>query len=92
MQTHPRTKDGKWGKTETPRTEDGKFYHDHMQVMVRDVARGEPVRFLKNDTSPVWVKGHYDRKSKTYSFTRWDDSNDERFVKPTRVCFIGFTF
>lgn len=59
---------------------------------VSDVAKGEFVRFAARDNAPVWVKGHYDRASKTYSFSKADDMNREIFRKGTAVCFIGFSY
>lgn len=59
---------------------------------VSDVARGEYVRFSDRDSAPVWIKGHYDRSSKTYSFTKAEDMNHEMFRKGTATCFIGFSY
>lgn len=60
------------------------------QMMVSKVKQGEYVRFTEN--GPVWIRGGYDRESKTYSFTSFDDMNKERFAKGTKKVFVGFTF
>ena len=44
-----------------------------------------------NDTQ-VWIKGGYDRASKTYSCINFSDINRERFFKAGKAVFIGFTF
>jgi hypothetical protein len=59
---------------------------------VSQVAKGEFVKFKDTETAPVWVKGHYDRPSKTYSFTKADDTNHECFRKASATCFVGFTY
>jgi uncharacterized protein YgiM (DUF1202 family) len=60
--------------------------------VVSKVAKGEYVRFADTDNAPVWVRGEYDRDSKSFSFTSFNDTNKERFAKGTKTVFIGFTF
>lgn len=40
----------------------------------------------------VWIKGDYDRGSKTYSCTKFADSCHENFFKGSKVVYVGFTF
>lgn len=61
-------------------------------MTAKQVAKGAYVKFRDTDSAPVWVKGHYDRASKTYSFTKADDMNHECFKKATAKCFVGFTY
>ena len=42
--------------------------------------------------SQVYVRGEYDRSSRTYSCTKWNDCNAERFFKGTKTVFTDFTF
>lgn len=40
----------------------------------------------------VWVKGEYDRTTKSYSCYNYADVNKERFFKADKQVFTGFTF
>ena len=42
--------------------------------------------------SQVYIRGDYDRESKTYSCYKWNDVNEEKFYKGTKAVFVGFTF
>ena len=42
--------------------------------------------------SQVYIRGEYDRSSKTYSCVKWNDMNEERFFKGTKKVFTEFTF
>lgn len=42
--------------------------------------------------SQVYIRGEYDRGSKTYSCIKWNDMNEERFFKGTKKVFTEFTF
>lgn len=37
--------------------------------------------------SQVWIRGEYDRSSKTYSATNWSDISRERFFKAGKEVF-----
>jgi hypothetical protein len=65
---------------------------DGHETSVGKVAKGELVRFTDNADATVWVRQHYDRSSKKYSFTAYDDCSREKFVSGKRKCFVGFTF
>jgi len=54
------------------------------------VKKGEPIRFKPN--GPVWVRGEYDRSSRTYSVVKFDDINRESFRKGTTEVLVGFIF
>jgi hypothetical protein len=62
------------------------------ETTARQVKSGEFVRFRDTDTAPVWVRGGFDRASKTFAFSKADDMNHEAFVKGSRKCFVGFTY
>ena len=40
----------------------------------------------------VWIRGEYDRGSRTYSIINFADMNKERFVKGSRAAFVDMTF
>ncbi len=40
----------------------------------------------------VYIRGEYDKSNKTYSCTRYDDMNNERFYKGDKPVFVSFTF
>jgi hypothetical protein len=61
------------------------------QLPLRDVKPGDFVR-RKQDAKTTYVKGAYDRGSKTFSLTDFDDMNREIFLKPTTLVWVGFTF
>lgn len=64
-------------------------------MTVKELKKGEFFT-LVNDAEPlphqVWIRGDYDRSSKTYSCIRFTDCNSERFLKGNRPCYIEFTF
>ena len=53
---------------------------------------GEYIKLKDNETSPIWIKGTYDRTTKTYSLYRAIDINAEIFRKSDSFVFIGFTY
>ena len=59
-------------------------------MLLSKVRVGEPIRFKTN--GPVWVRGEYDRSSKTYSVIKFDDMDRESFRKGTTEVLTGFTF
>jgi hypothetical protein len=59
---------------------------------LRDCAPGEYVRLVDSDSAPVWVRGHYDRASKSYALQACDDINREVFRKAAATVFVGFTY
>lgn len=64
-------------------------------MKVKDLKKGEYFT-LKSIEEPkenqVWVRGDYDRSTKTYSATNFSDMNRERFFKGNKEVFVGFTF
>jgi len=59
-------------------------------MLLSKVKKGEPIRFKPN--GPVWVRGEYDRSSKTYSVVKFDDINRESYRKGTTEVLVGFIF
>lgn len=42
--------------------------------------------------SQVYIKGDYDKSTKTYSCYKFSDVNSERFFKGSKEVYTGFTF
>ena len=61
------------------------------EKMIKDLKKGE---FLKRkaDANRVYIRGDYDRSSKSYSCIAYDDINQEIFIKANKKVFVGFTF
>ena len=62
------------------------------QMTIKAIPKGEFIKLKDSETSPVWVRGEYDRASRTYSIYKFDDVNQEVFVRGSRSVFVGFTF
>ena len=64
------------------------------QTKIKNLKKGE---FIKRSvkgapSSRVYIKGDYDRASKSYSCITYDDINQEIFIKADKMVFHGFTF
>ena len=65
------------------------------QKKLKELAKGEffTRKPIENPTEKqVFVKGDYERSTKKYSVLRFDDMNEEWFLKGDTVVFVGFTF
>jgi hypothetical protein len=60
-------------------------------VVLKDCAVGEMIKRTET-ANTVWVKGAYDRATKSYSMTDYNDCNREMFIKADKLVFVGFTF
>lgn len=58
---------------------------------IHKVRKGELVR-RKAGAKAVYIRGDYDRASKSFSLIAWDDASREIFVKRTASVVVGFTF
>ena len=59
---------------------------------LKELKKGDLVKLKDLDTATVYVKGEYDRSTKTYSCFKFDDVNAERFLKGNKKVFVDFTF
>ena len=64
------------------------------KVQIKNIKKGE---FFKREVKgqpaeKVYIKGDYDRATKTYSCVAFDDINKEIFIKANKSVFVGFTF
>ena len=66
-----------------------------MRVQLKDIKKGDWFT-LKEIAEPkesqVYIKGDYDKASKTFSVCKYSDTNSERFLKGTKEVFTEFTF
>jgi len=53
--------------------------------------KGEYIK-RKADSKTVWVRGEYDKGSKSYSLTDAEDISREIFLKGNTPVFIGFDY
>ena len=59
-------------------------------LSLRKIKSGEFFKFSANGR--VYVRGEYDRSSKTYAYTPFDDMNREHFAKGTRKVIPSIEF
>lgn len=57
------------------------------QTTINKVKQGEYFK-LFIDSTRLWVRNHYDRITKRYSYSPYDDVNKEYFAKASRIVFI----
>ena len=60
-------------------------------VRIKDLKKGELFKLDKH-SSVVFVRGDYDRSSKSYECYKFDDVNSFRSFKGDRFIFIDFEF
>jgi hypothetical protein len=68
-----------------------KGFETLQQVPLSKVPAGEYVR-RKPDARATYVRGEYDRASRSYSLTDFDDIGREITLPGTSLVWIGFTF
>ena len=54
-------------------------------MTIKDIKKGDLFTFKIDGR--IYIRGHYDRSSKTYAYFPYDDVNDEHFARPTRKVF-----
>ena len=61
---------------------------------IKNLKKGEFFkRLIKGQpTERVYIKGDYDRATKTYSATAYDDINQEIFIKANKLVAYDFIF
>ena len=57
----------------------------------REIKQGEYVKRNASATK-VYIRGAYDRSTKTIELTDFDDMNRQIYVKPSAVLFFDFEF
>ena len=64
-------------------------------MTIKDLKKGDffTLKNIENPTeTQVWIRGDYDRSSKTYDCTRFDDICRTRSMKPTATVYVDFIF
>ena len=61
------------------------------QATINTVKPGEYIK-RKADAKTVYIKGAYDRASKSYECTDTEDINRQIYIKANKPVFIGFTY
>ena len=61
------------------------------KTAIKNLKKGEFIK--RTETAQrVYIKGDYDRATKSFSCIAYDDINQEIFIKADKVVFYGFTF
>lgn len=66
-----------------------------LKIKLKELKKGDYFTFKAieyPEDKQVFVKGDYERSEKKYSILRFDDVNNERFVKGDKEVFIDFIF
>lgn len=61
------------------------------QVALRNVKPNDYV-MRKPDSKAVYIKGDYDRATKTYELRDVEDINRCIYIKADKLVFVGFTY
>ena len=69
-------------------TNDGDIVNE---IALRHVGNGDLIK-RKPNAKKVFVINHYDRATKTWSLSDYDDMNKEIFLKSDTMVYVGFTF
>ncbi len=64
------------------------------KTKIKNLKKGEFIRRCVKGSPAlrVYVKGDYDRATKSYSCIAYDDINQEIFIKAEKEVFFGFSF
>jgi hypothetical protein len=63
------------------------------QITIKALKRNKEEFFkLSPNSNTVYIVNHYDRTSKSYSISPFEDCNKEKFIKSSRKIYIGFTY
>jgi hypothetical protein len=61
------------------------------QITIKSVKPGDYIK-RKIDAQTVYIKGAYDRATKSFSCVDANDMNREIFIKSDKPVFVGFTY
>ena len=59
-------------------------------MLLSKVKKGEVFRYKPN--GPVWVREEYDRSTRKYLVTKWEDACHTSLKSGTTEVLVGFTF
>jgi hypothetical protein len=60
-------------------------------IELRKIKQGEVFK-RKPDAKGLFVKGDYDRGTKSFSCSDYNDMNRELFIKSTKLVWLGFEY
>jgi hypothetical protein len=61
------------------------------QITIKSVKPGDYIK-RKIDAQTVYIRGAYDRATRSFSCVDANDMNREIFIKTGKTVFIGFTY
>lgn len=61
------------------------------QTTIKAVKSGDYIK-RKSDAKAVYIKGSYDRATKSFECTDAEDINKQIYIKADKTVFIGFTY
>jgi hypothetical protein len=61
------------------------------QAIINTVKPGEYIK-RKADAKTVYIKGAYNRSTKTYECTDTEDMSRQIYIKADKPVFVGFTY
>lgn len=64
------------------------------KAKIKDLKKGEYIKrsIKRQPSNEIYIKGDYDRATKSYSCIAFYDINKEIFIKADKEVFYGFTF
>jgi hypothetical protein len=60
-------------------------------IILRNVTKGDYVK-RKSDSKAVYIKGAYDRTTKSFELQDVEDMNRVVYIKATKPVYVGFTY
>jgi len=60
-------------------------------IIIKNVKSGDFVK-RKADSKAVYIKGAYDRTTKSFELTDTDDINRVIYIKADKPVYVGFTY
>lgn len=61
-------------------------------ITIGKLKLGEFFKMKATESSPVWVRGEYDKGLKAFSCHKFEDTNHERFITGKTQVYCGFEF
>jgi hypothetical protein len=60
-------------------------------IILRSVTKGDYVK-RKSDSKAVYIKGDYDRTTKSFELVDVEDINRVIYIKANKPVYVGFTY
>jgi hypothetical protein len=60
-------------------------------IILRNVTKGDYVK-RKADSKAVYIKGDYDRMTKSFELVDVEDINRVVYIKASKPVYVGFTY